>query len=95
MKGMKMQGKDVFKKILRRMLEDGEFERIEKSMPRHAERVRVFADSLREAEATVSNDMGEGIEGLSIALLLGVLAEEEPICASVLTYMIGFDFEEG
>lgn len=77
------------KKALKAMLNDGEFFRIAKAQPeKYNYYVKDFADSLVEAETHVSNNLGKGIEGLSMALLLGVIGENEPVLASAISYML-------
>lgn len=77
------------KKALKAMLNDGEFFRIAKAQPeKYNYYVKDFADSLVEAETHVNNNVGKGIEGLSMALLLGVIGENEPVLASAISYML-------
>ena len=83
-----MATKESFKDALRAMLEDGEFDRIAKAYPDKADRVLELRDALARAEEQVDNNLGKGIGGLSIAMLLGILADDEPVCTGAVCYMM-------
>ena len=86
-----MATKESFKDALKAMLEDGEFDRIAKAYPDKADRVLELRDALARAEEQVDNNLGKGIGGLSIAMLLGILADDEPVCTGAVCYMMELD----
>ena len=80
----------LFKRALRAMLDEGEFDKIAEYSQEHAKSVLEWRDRLAKVESDprCSNSLGDGIESLSIAYLLGELAKEEPVCADALSFML-------
>lgn len=91
-----MGTKELFKAAMREMLENGEYDKLAKHYEDKADYILAWRDHLAEAEkmgesGELSNNLGSGIDALSITMLLGELVEHEPICADALCIMLGIE----